>query len=92
MELGQRWRAARSRHRAARDPHLDQSLAVLVAHGYSDLETPYFQTHLILDQVAEQARVMRRTYPGGHMFYDRDNSRAAIRADAEQFYRALTKP
>jgi carboxypeptidase C (cathepsin A) len=70
---------------------LDQSLAVLVAHGYSDLETPYFQTHLILDQVAEQVRIVRRTYAGGHMFYDRDDSRAAFRADAEELYRTLTK-
>jgi carboxypeptidase C (cathepsin A) len=72
---------------------LDPALRVLVAHGYTDLQTPYFESKLILDQLpdlGDPARIRRVTYPGGHMFYSRADSRAAFRADAEEFLRAIT--
>ena len=61
---------------------LDTRLQVLVAHGLFDLVTPYFATRLILRQIPESAagdRVRFVTYPGGHMFYAVDASRAALR-------------
>jgi len=60
----------------------DSHLRVVVAHGLYDLVTPYFRTKLILDQTERDAggnRVRFAVYPGGHMFYTRDASRAALR-------------
>ena len=52
-----------------------------MAHGMFDLVTPYFATRLILDQMPNFAasRVQLAIYPGGHMFYTDDASRAAFR-------------
>ncbi len=63
---------------------LDSRLRVLVAHGYTDLVTPYFASTLVLDQLpayGDARRLVQVTYPGGHMFYSRDSSRAAFRED-----------
>lgn len=69
---------------------LDRGLRVMVAHGYSDLATPYFESTLILDQFPDfGGRVTQRNYRGGHMFYARDDSRAAFRRDAETFFASL---
>ena len=70
----------------ARDPQL----RVLIAHGASDLVTPYFENQLILDQLPAYAanRLKLAVYGGGHMFYSRDASRRALRDDALQLYRA----
>jgi carboxypeptidase C (cathepsin A) len=64
---------------------LDPRLHVLIAHGLFDLVTPYFATQLLLDQLPEAGlgeRVRLVTYPGGHMFYSRDASRAGFREAA----------
>ena len=69
---------------------LDRGLHVLVAHGYSDLATPYFESSLILDQLPDfGGRVIQRNYRGGHMFYGRDDSRVAFRRDAQAFFVSL---
>ncbi len=62
---------------------IDPQLRVLIAHGTSDLATPYFESRLILDQFPDfgEGRVLLKLYPGGHMFYGRDGSRAALRRD-----------
>jgi carboxypeptidase C (cathepsin A) len=63
---------------------LDARMRVLVAHGYTDLVTPYFVSTLLLDQLpayGDARRVVQVTYPGGHMFYSRDASRASFRED-----------
>jgi carboxypeptidase C (cathepsin A) len=71
---------------------LDRGLRVLVAHGYSDLQTPYFESALILAQLPEfGGRVEQRNYRGGHMFYSRDESRIWFRRDAEAFFGALAR-
>jgi len=59
---------------------LDESLRVVVAHGLTDLVTPYFATSLLLRQLPASlaARIAEETYPGGHMFYTRPASRAAL--------------
>jgi carboxypeptidase C (cathepsin A) len=61
---------------------LDPRLRVLIAHGMFDLVTPYFATRLLLDQMPAFAgpdRMRLAIYPGGHMFYTDDASRAALR-------------
>jgi carboxypeptidase C (cathepsin A) len=66
------------REALALDPHLH----VLIAHGLFDVVTPYFATQLLLDQLPQAGlgeRVRLATYPGGHMFYTQDASRAAFR-------------
>ncbi len=68
------------------DLALDPKLRVLIGHGLFDLVTPYFRTALILAHLPEIGppdRVRLATFEGGHMFYSRDASRAAFRADAE---------
>ncbi|SHL71311.1 Carboxypeptidase C (cathepsin A) [Bradyrhizobium lablabi] len=65
---------------------LDPKLKVLVAHGLFDLATPYFGSQILLDQLpafGSPERVKLVVYPGGHMFYSRDASRQAFRAEAE---------
>jgi carboxypeptidase C (cathepsin A) len=65
---------------------LDPKLKLLVAHGLFDLATPYFGSKILLDQLPAYAspdRVKLAVYPGGHMFYSRDASRQAFRAEAE---------
>lgn len=61
---------------------LDPRMRVLIAHGMFDLVTPYFATRMILDQMPGfdvPDRVRLAVYPGGHMFYTDDASRAALR-------------
>jgi len=65
---------------------LDPKLKLLVGHGLFDLATPYFGTRIELDQLpafAAPDRVKLAVYPGGHMFYSRDASRQAFRAEVE---------
>jgi carboxypeptidase C (cathepsin A) len=65
---------------------LDPKLKVLVGHGLFDLATPYFGSKILLDQLpafAAPPRIKLVVYPGGHMFYSRDASRRAFRAEAQ---------
>jgi carboxypeptidase C (cathepsin A) len=65
---------------------LDPKLKLLVGHGLFDLATPYFGTKILLDQLpvfGSPDRVKLVVYPGGHMFYSRDASRQAFRAEAQ---------
>jgi len=69
----------------------DRDLQALVAHGASDLVTPYFANSLIIDQLptfGSADRLKLTVYGGGHMFYSRDASRRAFREDALALYRA----
>lgn len=64
---------------------LDTQLRALVAHGIFDLVTPYFASKVIPDQIPDSAggnRIRFVAYPGGHMFYALDASRAALRDEA----------
>ena len=73
---------------------LDPNLRVLVVHGLTDLVTPYFENELILRQLPQygpERRIELAAYPGGHMFYSRDVSRGAFRADAERLFEAALK-
>jgi carboxypeptidase C (cathepsin A) len=72
---------------------LDSGMRVLIAHGYSDLHTPYFETTLILAQLPNfNGRLEQRNYRGGHMFYSRDESRGQFTRDAKAFFGSLVKP
>ena len=65
----------------------DPNLHVVIAHGLFDLVCPYFGSQLLVNQIAPSAgadRVKLLTYPGGHMFYTRPDSRAALHAQAVQ--------
>jgi carboxypeptidase C (cathepsin A) len=65
---------------------LDPKLKLLVGHGLFDLATPYFGSKILLDQLPAFAgpdRVKLVVYPGGHMFYSRDASRQAFRAEVQ---------
>lgn len=67
----------------------DAKLRVLVAHGLTDLVTPYFASELLLRQIPAyggERRIDLRAYPGGHMFYTRDASRIAFREEARGLY------
>jgi carboxypeptidase C (cathepsin A) len=69
----------------------DQKIKVLVTHGFTDLVTPYLAAKLLLDQLpafGEQNRVRLDVFPGGHMFYTRDGSRAAFRDSAKKLFDA----
>jgi carboxypeptidase C (cathepsin A) len=75
------------------DPHL----RVLIAHGLFDLRTPYFSTARLLDMLPDMdgaPPVALRVYPGGHMFYFDDASRAALHSDVEATFapRVATSP
>jgi carboxypeptidase C (cathepsin A) len=66
---------------------LDPNFHVLIAHGLTDLQVPYFGTQLLLDQIPDYGpagRLTLKVYPGGHMLYMRDDSRKALREDARK--------
>lgn len=58
----------------------------MIGHGLFDIATPYLGSKMALDQLppfASAPRVKLVVYPGGHMFYSRDSSRRAFRAEIE---------
>jgi carboxypeptidase C (cathepsin A) len=68
---------------------LEPSVRLLIAHGYSDMVTPYAVSQYVLDHlppIGEPGRAQLRTYRGGHMFYIDAESRRAFTADAKAFY------
>lgn len=68
---------------------LEPSFRLLIAHGYSDMVTPYAASQYVLDHlppIGEPARAELRTYRGGHMFYINADSRRAFSVDAKAFY------
>jgi carboxypeptidase C (cathepsin A) len=70
---------------------VDPKLKVLIVHGYDDLSCPYFASRLIVDQIpvmGDPDRVNLKVYPGGHMFYSRPDSGAALRRDVAAVYGA----
>ena len=68
---------------------IDPRMKALIAHGYTDLSCPFFASRLIIDQMPPNGignRVQLSIYPGGHMFYSRPDSRAALHRDAAAVY------
>jgi len=67
----------------------DPGLRVLIAHGWDDLSCPFMASVLIVDQMpamGDPTRVQVKNYPGGHMFYARADSQAALTADVKALY------
>lgn len=70
---------------------LSPGLRLLIAHGMTDLVTPYLASRFVVDHLPPTLvgdRVALKLYAGGHMMYLRPASRAALRSDAEAMYRA----
>lgn len=67
----------------------DPKLRVLIVHGWNDLSCPFMGSILTVDQMpvmGDATRVAVREYPGGHMFYSRPDSSAALRKDAQEMF------
>ena len=67
----------------------DPGFHVLIAHGLFDVLTLYFDTQMMLNQIPKSAggdRIDFQVYPGGHMFYSRDDPRTQFRNDAKRLY------
>ena len=73
---------------------LDGNLRVMIAHGFTDLVTPYFTSKLLIDQMpayGTDPRLTLAVYPGGHMFYARPDSRTAFHDDAAALFAKALK-
>ena len=71
---------------------IDPKMAVTIVHGWDDLSCPYFGSRLIMAQLPTYGvsdRVKLHMYPGGHMFYARPDSGAALRHDMMAAYGAM---
>jgi carboxypeptidase C (cathepsin A) len=65
----------------------DPKLRVLIVHGWNDLSCPFMGSVLTVNQMpvmGDPDRVAVHEFPGGHMFYTRDTSRLALRADVRE--------
>lgn len=69
----------------------DPKLRVIIAHGWNDLSCPFMGSVLTVDEMpvmGDPTRVAVHEYPGGHMFYSRVASRAALQHDVESMMQA----
>jgi carboxypeptidase C (cathepsin A) len=59
----------------------DPGLKVFIGHGWNDLSCPFMGSILSLNQMPDalRGRISIHEFPGGHMFYTRNNSRIAFR-------------
>jgi carboxypeptidase C (cathepsin A) len=70
---------------------LTPSFRLMVAHGRSDMVTPFAVSRYVLDHLPPseaEERTQLRLYRGGHMFYLDPDSRKAFTADARTLYAA----
>ena len=69
---------------------LNEHMRVFISHGYFDLITPCFSSQRLVEHMrlteTQRRQLFVKSYPGGHMFYSWDESRAAFRDDATAFY------
>jgi len=69
----------------------DMHFRLLIAHGMTDLVTPYGDTRYLLDHLPNAeppGRAQLKLYRGGHMLYLYSSSREAFSKDAAAFYKA----
>lgn len=67
----------------------DPKLRVIIAHGWNDLSCPFMGSVLTVDQMpvmGDATRVTVHEYPGGHMFYTRPDSQAALHSDVRDMF------
>jgi carboxypeptidase C (cathepsin A) len=84
-DYGRGWNRPESFSALRQAVALDPGLHVIIAHGLFDLVCPYFGTQLLLNQIPPASggdRIQLLTFPGGHMFYSRDESRQGLRGAA----------
>jgi carboxypeptidase C (cathepsin A) len=65
------------------------SFRLVIAHGHSDLVTPYMASRYVLDHLPpfpQPERAQLKLYPGGHMFYVADEARKNFSADMKAFF------
>ena len=70
-------------------------LKILIAHGYTDLVTPFGTSKYLVSQmrpIAGAVPIDVHVYRGGHMMYLRPSSRAALSHDAQGLYQTETNP
>ena len=70
------------------------ALKILIAHGYTDLVTPYTISQFLVDQlrpIQGAAPIAVKVYRGGHMMYFRPASRHALEEDARELFRSATE-
>jgi carboxypeptidase C (cathepsin A) len=70
---------------------LNPGFRMLIAHGTSDLVTPYAVSRYVVDHLPPSGapnRVTLKLYRGGHMFYFTPGSRQAFSTDTKAFYAA----
>src|SRR5579871_2839517 len=91
-EVGGQWDHDSASLRTGAVPDLRQAVAadpklrVTIVHGWNDLSCPFMGSILTVDQMpvmGDPTRVAVLEYPGGHMFYNRADSQAALRKDAQ---------
>jgi carboxypeptidase C (cathepsin A) len=73
----------------ARALALEPRLRVLIAHGLTDLTTPYMMSRFVIDHLPSNVtseRTSLKLYAGGHMMYLRTASRHRLHDDAQAFY------
>ena len=66
-------------------------MKVFIAHGYTDLVTPFAMSRYLVSQLRPidgAAPVEVRVYRGGHMMYLRPGSRAQLSSDVRGIYAA----
>ncbi len=63
----------------------DPGLKVFIGHGWNDLSCPFMGSVLSVNQMPDalRERVSIHEFPGGHMFYTREDSRIAFRKAAK---------
>jgi carboxypeptidase C (cathepsin A) len=69
----------------------NRNFKVAIAHGMTDLVTPYMTSRYVIDHLPATlttGRVTLSLHPGGHMMYLRAASRAGLHADAARHYPA----
>ena len=67
------------------------SFRLVIAHGVSDLVTPYMPSRYVIDHLppfTQPERVQLNLYSGGHMFYVADEPRKSFSADMKAFFGA----
>jgi len=105
MEVNQGWQVDTERHAlesqiGATDDlrygmSLNPHMKVRITHGVYDLVTPYFSSNRIarLMRLSDSAKsnLSLKHYPGGHMFYAWEASRAEFSRDIREFYDGATR-
>jgi carboxypeptidase C (cathepsin A) len=67
----------------------DPKLRVLIVHGWNDLSCPFMGSVLTVDEMpvmGDPTRVAVKEFPGGHMFYTRENGRIALRKEVMEMF------